>query len=121
MFDARQINARAFDYYSRLAKVRDYVQRNRGTAVSVGAVAEAAGMEKKYFSTFFHEKTGVCFRDWLHYERIRHAVELIETSNQTITNVAFEVGYQDLRTFERAFKRCLDMTPQAFKKGVRPS
>ena len=61
------------------------------------------------------------FCDWLAYVRITQAIALMERRNYSITRLGFRVGFNDLRTFERAFKRCTDHTPAAFKKRLRPS
>jgi transcriptional regulator GlxA family with amidase domain len=121
MFDPGTINIRAFTYYTRLQRVKDYVDKNISDDLSLGAAARVAGLEEKYFSTFFHAKAGVRFNHWVSYQRIRRAKELLWSSNQSITNVAFAVGFQDVRTFERAFKRVTSMTPFEYKKAVRPS
>ena len=62
-----------------------------------------AAMEKTYFSSFFHSKVGITFSNWLQYLRVAQAVKLLETGDYSITEVAFQVGFNDLRTFERTF------------------
>lgn len=118
--ESRSVNQSAFKYYRRLRRVRRYVYQNYSEPISLAQVADIAALEKKYFSTYFHAKTGICFRDWLTDVRIRHAMELMERDNQSITTIAQDVGYQDLRTFERAFKKWTGMSPRSFKKAVRP-
>lgn len=118
MFDSTQINERAFEYYARLRKVRQYVEDNYPEYISLEKAAQIAGMERKYFSTFFHKKVGICFRYWLMGLRIGKAISLMETANHSITQIAFQIGFMDLRTFERAFKRCTGLTPAEFKKRV---
>lgn len=120
MFDSRRINVVAFSYYDRLRKIEQYVNERYADKVSLETAARVAGLEEKYFSAFFHSKTGVCFKDWLAYIRVTRAMEMMKARDHSITTVAFTVGFQDLRTFERAFKRCTGLTPQAFKKTVRP-
>lgn len=115
MFDSKQIDETAFDYYAPLRKVRAYVRDNYSEYISLEKAAQIAGMERKYFSTFFHKKVGICFRYWLMGLRIGKAISLMETENHSITQIAFKIGYKDLRTFERAFK-CTGLTPAEFKK-----
>ena len=47
-------------------------------------------------------------------------MELIKANDSSITHIAYEVGFGDLRTFERAFKKYTRMTPMEFKKSARP-
>lgn len=121
MFDSHEINEGAFQYYSRLRRIKQHVEQYYAEPLSLEKAAGIAGMERKYFSAFFHKKVGVCFRHWLMWIRIRKAIGLIETENNSITQIAYAHGFTDLRTFERAFKRCTGLTPLEFKKAVRPS
>ncbi len=109
-----------FLYYARLHRVSSHLQENLGDAFSLAEAAALACMSKKAFSRFFHQKTGFRFRDWVTTVRIRHALELMRQRNLSITEVADRVGYRDLGTFERAFKRRTSLTPRAFKKIARP-
>jgi two-component system response regulator YesN len=51
--------------------------------------------------------------------RIREAKHLIDTEDHSITQIGAMTGFTDLRTFERAFKRCTGSTPMEFKKKGR--
>jgi AraC-like DNA-binding protein len=44
----------------------------------------------------------------------------MKARDYSITEVAYEVGFGDLRTFERAFKKHTLTTPMEFKKSVLP-
>lgn len=116
--DSTQINAWAFEYYAPLRRVKQYIEDNYSEHISLEKAAQIAGMERKYFSTFFHMKVGVCFRYWLMGLRIGKAISIMETENYSITQIAFQIGYLDLRTFERAFKRCTGLTPTEFKREL---
>ena len=115
-----RIDQRIFSYDPRLSKVKHFVDHHFSEPVSLEAAAEAAGLEKTYFSKFFHQKTGVCFRDWLSAERVTHAIEIMKARNLSITEVAFTVGFQDLRTFERAVEKHTGLNPRALKETLRP-
>ncbi len=121
MFDPRNIREAAFSYYDRLARLKRYVDEHYCEPISVTKGARIAALEVKYFSKFFHEKVGVYFREWLNHVRVARAMELMRTRNHTITDIAFAVGFRDLRTFERSFKKSTTRTPRSFKSSVRPS
>jgi transcriptional regulator GlxA family with amidase domain len=110
----------AFKYYERLARVKRYLEDNISEPFSIETAARIACLSEKYFSTFFHRKTGVCFKEWVNLTRVERARQLIGERNRSVADVAFDVGFQDLRTFERAFKRHSSMTALAYKKSVRP-
>jgi AraC-like DNA-binding protein len=109
----------SFIYYPRLEKLRIHVESNIAEPLCLEKAASIAGFEKTYFSKFFHDKTGICFRDWLNQVRVSRAFELLKQCDLSITEVAYEVGFQDIRTFERAVKKYLGCTPMAMKKRLK--
>ena len=119
--DHGKVNHQSFRYYRRLARVKRFVEENLDDSITLARAARVAGLERTYFSAFFRSKTGVGFREWLNELRVARAQELMTEVNYSITEVAFTVGFQDLRTFERAFKRTTGRTPREYKKSVRPA
>ena len=118
--DPSRINRAAFDYYPQLRRVKRFVDENYSENLSLSRVARVAGLERSYFSTFFHSKTGVCYRDWLSHKRVMLAARRLAESDHSITSTAYSVGFNDLRTFERAFKKWFGQTPSAYKAQARP-
>jgi AraC-like DNA-binding protein len=119
VFDRGQINEWAFGYYAPLRRVKQYIDHNYSERISLAKAAQVAGMERKYFSTFFHNKVGICFKDWLMSIRITRAIHLMENENCSVTQLAFMTGFDDLRTFERAFKRYTGAPPLEFKRRLK--
>ncbi len=119
--ELKTLNERAFDYYPRLERVRTFVEDNLTEEITLEDVAKVAAMERTYFSAFFSQKVGVTFSAWLQYLRVARALELIRSKNHSITEVAFAVGFNELSTFQKAFKRWTSLTPRDFKKLARPA
>ena len=111
----------AFQYYERLGRVREFGQANLSQELPIQEVAKIAGLSPKYFTAFFRQHTGTCFRDWLASIRIDRARALLSERTRPVTEVAFLVGFRDVRTFQRTFKKLTGMTPRAFKKSVAPA
>ncbi len=120
MAQGHQVNYGAFQYYSRLRRVKKHVDQFYSEEISLEKAAQIAATEKTYFSTFFRKKVGITFTDWLRQLRVAKAIEILKTRNQSICDIAFEVGFGDLRSFERAFKRYTKMTAREFKKSILP-
>lgn len=114
------VNARAFEYYRPLVRVKRFVETNYDEDISLLRAARVAALERTYFCTFFRKKVGIGFRDWLRRVRVEKAMAMIEQQDSSISEVAFAVGFGDLSTFERAFKEFAQMTPIEFKKAVAP-
>jgi len=58
---------------------------------------------------------------WLHPDaRISKAMYLMQTTDLSETQIAYEVGFVEMLTFEREFKKRTLMTPKEFKDSLRP-
>ncbi len=120
MFQGIQVNEGAFRYYARLKRVKDHVDQNYSEEMSLDKAARIAATEKTYFSTFFRKKVGITFTDWIRRIRVAKAIDIMKTRDQSICDIAFEVGFGDLRSFERAFKRYTNLTAREFKRSILP-
>jgi two-component system response regulator YesN len=114
-----EINEAMFFFCPRLAKIKRHVDEHFDEPFTLTQAAEIAALEKTYFSKIFKDKVGISFVDWLGRERIKRAVLMLMEHDHRITDLAFAVGFADLRTFERAFKKCVGITPRQCKNIVR--
>lgn len=73
--------------------------------MSLAAVAQAVNMSASYFSEKFKEITGLNFVAYVARTRIEKARNLLHNPNLRISEIAFEVGFQSLSQFNRAFKQ----------------
>lgn len=115
-----EVNSRAFEYYRPLVRIKKFIDANYGGQISLHMAARVAAMEKSYFSTFFRRKVGIAFHDWLRRVRIEKAMAMFAEADCSISEVGSAVGYADLTTFERAFKKVTSLTPSQYKKRVCP-
>ena len=113
------IDEGAFNYYP-WTRLLQYVDEHYSEHISLAKAARISGLDLSSFSAFFRESVGINFADWLRQVRIEKAVELMKARDFSITEVAYEVGFADLTTFGRAFKKYTRMTPREFKKSVVP-
>jgi AraC-like DNA-binding protein len=108
-----------FDYYPRLKRLHQYVEQSYSEPIPLEKAAGIAALESTYFSSYFRAKVGITFTEWLRQVRVKKAMELMKARDLSITEIAYEVGFGDLRTFERAFKKQTQMTPIEFKNSAR--
>ena len=69
-----------------------------------------------YLSSFFKEKTGVNFLDYITGKRLAKAKELIAASKSNIGDIALSVGYSSSGSFIRAFKKAEGVTPTLYRE-----
>lgn len=110
------VRRKAFEYYRRLRRLDRYCRDHFRETITLQDAADAVALERTYFSSYFHDKVGVRFNCWLSILRVEEAKRLLRASDRPISNVALDVGFNNLTSFERAFKRCTGETPSSFKR-----
>ena len=58
------------------------------------------------------------FSDFLNFLRINRACTLLKTTSRSVTDIAFEVGYNTVKTFNRNFLKFRGMSPSAFRQEI---
>ncbi|MDF2650675.1 MAG: AraC family transcriptional regulator, partial [Paenibacillus sp.] len=85
--------------------VYEYFENNYSEDISLDSVAEKMNITGGYLSSYFKEKTGKNFIDYLNEVRINKAKEILLQSNMKIQDIALRVGYQNMNSFNRMFKK----------------
>ncbi len=99
---------------NRLTKVLHYVSTNYQHKVELEKVAEMANLHPSAFCRFFKEKTGKSLLEYVNDMRISYACKLIIENQQSISQVCFESGFNNLSNFNRTFKRQTGFTPSEY-------
>lgn len=83
-------------------------------------LAEKVGVSENYLSQIFHQELGISPWDSLTRLRIQKARELLIGNEDTITQVAMQVGFNDLAYFSRVFRKQIGLSPQEYrsKRGL---
>ena len=83
---------------------------------SAGALATELGMSESKFSRFFRKATGNTFTDFVNRVRISRACQLLMDTDQQVTHICYEVGFNNVANFNRRFLEIKGMTPSEFRK-----
>jgi transcriptional regulator GlxA family with amidase domain len=111
-------NADAINYNSRrIQKVFEYLNENYSKMVSLAEVAQHINMPEVSFSRFIKKKTGKTFVDSLNDIRIGHASRMLINSTDTVAEIAFKCGFNNMSNFNRLFKRRKNTTPKDFREN----
>jgi AraC-like DNA-binding protein len=120
--DASFSNAETFSYNSRRVKlVIDYINKNFEKNISLNEVARLASMSEVAFSRFFKLRTGKTFVDTLNEVRLGHASRMLIDTTQSINEVAYRCGFNNMSNFNRTFKKKKDCTPKEFRQAYTSS
>ena len=101
----------------RLNEVLDHTFKNFNKEVTIDQIAKIAFLSRSQFSYFFKLHTGKTYIQFLNELRIENACILIKDNNQTIEQICYEVGFQNVSNFVRQFKKIKGLTPSSYRKS----
>lgn len=102
----------------RLKKVISFIHENYENPIHLNEMAEAAQMSPKYFCYFFKEMTSKTPVEYLNGYRIEKAAKKLLNTNDSVTDIAYSCGFNDLSYFIKTFKIQKGMSPAKFRKNI---
>lgn len=103
----------------RLARAVKYVSRDLTQRPTLVTVSKIAGLERTYFCKCFRRHFGLSFSEWHTRIRIEEARRLLNCTMLPISAVALAVGYTDITTFERNFRKVLLVSSRRYRRQNR--
>lgn len=105
----------------RIKQAIAYMEQNYESIISIKRMAAVMGMTPSYFSRFFRQSTGQNFHSYLTQIRLCHAQQALAESEATVTEIALNCGFANVKSMIEAFKRECGMTPAGYRKAVMDS
>jgi len=104
-----------------VGKALDFIAENFTEPVTLGDVAAAAGLSTFRIAHLIKDATGKTALQNIHYLRIQEARRLLETSDVSCTDIAYETGFGDQSYFIKQFRKWMGITPAKYRKSCRVS
>jgi two-component system response regulator YesN len=102
-----------------VARAKKYIIEHSSEPVSIDETAEAVGLSRSYFLRLFKDGEGITFTDYLTALRISKAKELLLKTDKSVTDIAFEVGFNDSNYFSKVFSDAERVSPSGFRKSAK--
>ncbi|WP_026462108.1 AraC family transcriptional regulator [Adhaeribacter aquaticus] len=116
-FSTEKIN-----YHSRrIEKAFNYMQANFDKEVTLADVAKEVNMPEVSFSRFIKKRTGKTFVESLNEIRLGHASRLLIDTTETIAEISYKCGFNNLSYFNRIFRKKNGCTPKEFRQNYSGS
>lgn len=112
----RIIEQRQSEELRPIRQAKQYIQEHYSDPITLEEVADASGFSGSYFSTVFKKETGMGFNQYLTQVRMEQAKSLLRESELPIAEICRQVGYQDIKHFNRLFSRNAGLTPSEYRK-----
>lgn len=102
-------------HMARIARSIAYAREHLTRPLTVAELAAVAKFSIPYFHTLFRQQTGFAPMDYIIRLRLHRACQLLEETDQTIRQVALQVGYADPLYFSRIFRSIHDISPSEYR------
>lgn len=109
----------SFDDDESLDKINtivNYVTENYSKELCSEELAASIGMSQSKFSRFFRRSTGNCFTEFVNRIRINRACQMLMNTNHPVTNICYDVGFNNVANFNRRFLELKQVTPKEFRR-----
>ncbi|MDR6805986.1 AraC-like DNA-binding protein [Dyadobacter sp. BE34] len=121
-FYQRQFITRKKASHELLTRLEDYLSSyfNSGALASQGLpsvthIAEKLNISPGYLSSLLKMLTGQNMQQHLHHKLIELAKEKLSTTNLTVSEIAYELGFEHLQSFSKMFKTKTNLSPLEFR------
>jgi AraC-like DNA-binding protein len=105
----------AYGYPALMQRAMDFIERNAHTSISLDDVSRELSLSRSFFSRKFKEITGFGFSEYLAHVRIKRAEQMLLSGKKSITDIAFECGFEDSSYFAATFKKIMGTTPLKYR------
>jgi transcriptional regulator GlxA family with amidase domain len=97
-------------------KAQEWIHLKDGRGISLGSIASAAGLERRTLLRRFANATGMTPMGYCRAVRIARARELLEGGSSPQKLIAQSLGYNDVASFARVFRKAVGLAPGAYRK-----
>lgn len=102
-----------------IEKADAWIRKRLAQKVSIGEMARHLGMETRTMNRRFQKATGLTPQAYVKRVKMDRAKMHLETSGESIAEVAVSVGYEDENAFRRAFIASVGVTPAGYRRQFK--
>ncbi len=103
---------------SKIKKAIIVINNNYRETLSREGLASLVDLHPDYFSKAFKYFTGKKLNEYINELRVKEAIKLLHETDKTILEIAMKVGFENIRTFNRTFKKITKHNPTDYKKNI---
>lgn len=100
-----------------MQEIATYIYEHYNKKITLDDMAAKFHISRSYLSKKFKQATGFGFKEYLVNVRIKNACRMLLESNSSITDIAFECGFNDSNYFGDAFRRIKGVSPNKYRRN----
>ena len=102
--------------YHVVGSIMSYCNENYQKPLSLSMLSKELHLNKYYISHIMSDKLNIGFNDYINSLRVSNACKMLVKTDNTVTEISEAVGFNTLRTFNRAFSKQMGCTPSQYRK-----
>ncbi len=107
---------RDYKEIERLKNIIKYIDDHLGSQVTLKEIAHQEQLSVSYLSHFISDKMGMSFQEYIKVLRLDKAMNLLLTTTETVTDIAYSSGFPSSKAFYKAFRDSRDSTPTEYRE-----
>ena len=100
----------------KIEKLFSYIHANYSRKITIGEIAAVLHYSPNYFTKVWKKYMGTSFHAYLNEYRVNKATVLLKNTDNSVTDIALETGFDSIKTFNRVFKNIMGANPSEFRK-----
>jgi AraC family transcriptional regulator len=104
-------------YQNKINKVYDYLQYNNIAGAGLKELSQIADLSPFHFHRIFKAVTGETLGEFIVRIKLEKAAKLLSDSKATISQVAYDVGFETPSSLSKAFKKRYNVSPTQYRQG----
>ncbi len=116
-----EFSGKSVDSMSKFTRLLAYIEKNLSRKLTLTELAEEFHLNSTYLSNLFAKKMGLPLIAYCNRRRIRQAIDLIWSTNYSVSEIADKTGIGDVANFSKMFKRTTGLSPSEYRKNLRKS
>ena len=97
-----------------IERAKNYIKEYFHEEITLEELSKSLNISPQYFSRLFKEETGYNFIEYLTFVRIEHSKLLMQSTDMSIKEICYRVGYGDPNYFSRLFKKNTGLSPTTY-------
>ncbi|NQZ80813.1 MAG: helix-turn-helix domain-containing protein [Colwellia sp.] len=102
-----------------ITQIQFWMRTNLSSTLNLAELADEFTISQRTFTRRFKDATGLKASEYWQKIKLEAAQDLLSSSNLSIQEVAYQVGYHDQSNLTRLFKQTLNLTPRDYRAMVR--
>ena len=95
--------------------VIEYIENNYSIKINMEQIASKMFFNKNYISKLFKKETGLSINEFVREIRLKKACRQLSETDRNITEIAYDCGFSDMKTFYAIFKKYMGCTPKKYR------